>query len=75
MTSIKILLKDGSMSVLHDRARENSSSDEDTNSFGKAGIYDNGEPWGYKVLTLKLIIGGKPNGMLPSNIPILYAFS
>ena len=48
--------------------REDSSSDEGTDSFGEYGIYDNGEPWGYKALTLKQIIGGKPGGMFPSQL-------
>ena len=60
---------------LQERAREDSFSDEATNSCGKDSIYDNGKPWGYKALTLKQIIGGKPVGMFPSNIPTLYAFS
>ena len=63
------------MPGLQDRAREDSSSDEDTDSYGEDGIYDDGEPWGYKALLLKQIIGEKPGCMFPSNIPILYAFN
>ena len=36
--------EDGSMPGLQERAREDSSSDGDTNSFGINGIYDDGEP-------------------------------
>ena len=36
--------KDGSMPGLQERTREDSSSDEGTNSFGEDGIYDDGEP-------------------------------
>ena len=64
-----------SMSDLQDRAREDSSSNGDTDSFGDDGIYDDGEPWEYKAMTLKQIIGGTPGGMSPNNIPTLYAFS
>ena len=67
--------EDESMPGLQERARKNSSSDEDTNFFGEDGIYDNGEPWGSKELSLKQIIGGKSGGMFHSNIPTLYAFS
>ena len=38
---------------LQEKAREDLSSNEDIDSFGKDGIYDNGEPWGFKALTLK----------------------
>ena len=67
--------EDGSMPGLQDRAREDLSSDIDTDSYGEDGIYDDSEPWGYKALILKQIIGGKPVGMFPSNIPTLYTFS
>ena len=49
--------KDVSLPGLQYKAREASSSNEDTNSFGEDGIYDDGEPWGQKALTLKHIIG------------------
>ena len=67
--------KNGSLSGLQKRAREDSSSNDDTDSCGEDGIYDDGEPWGYKALTLSQIIGSKPSGMFPSNVPALYAFS
>ena len=67
--------EDGSMPDLQERAREDSASDKDTNSFGDDGIYDDGEQWGPKELSLKQIIGGNPGGMFPSNISALYAFS
>ena len=60
--------EDGSMSGLQERAREDEFSDEDTNTFGEDGIYDDGEPWGFKELSLKQFIGGKPGGIFPSNI-------
>ena len=66
--------EDGSMPGLQDRAREDSSSDEDTDSCNENEIYDNGEPWGYKPLILNQISGGKPGGMFHRNIPTLYAF-
>ena len=50
--------EDESMPDLQERAREDSSSDGDTNSFGDDGIYDDGEQWGPKELSLKQIIGG-----------------
>ena len=65
----------GSMPYLQERAREDSSSDDDTDSYGEDGIYDDGESWGYKALTLSQIIGGKSSGMFPINRPTLYAFS
>ena len=67
--------EDGSMPGIHERAREDSSSDEDTNSVGEDGIYDNGEPWGFMKLSLKQVIGGKPGGMFPNNISTLSAIS
>ena len=73
--SVSSSSKDGAMPGLQDRAREDSSNNEDINSFGEDGIYDNVEPWEYKALALKQIIGGKPSGMFPSNIPTLYDFS
>ena len=67
--------EDRSMPGLEDRAREDLSGNEDTDSFGEVGIYnDNSEPWGYKALTLKQINGRKSGGMFPSNIPTLYTF-
>ena len=39
-------------------------------------MYDDGEWWGYKELTLKQIISGVHNGMfLTSSTPTLYALS
>ena len=65
----------GSMPGIQDRAREDSSSNDETNSCDDDGIYEDGETWGYKELTLKQIIDGTPSGMFPNNIPTLYAFS
>ena len=45
--------EDGSMPDLQERAREDSSSDWDINSFGDDGIYDNREQWGPKERSLK----------------------
>ena len=67
--------EDESMPGYQERAREDSFSNEDTNLFGEDGIYDDNEPWGFKALTLKQIIGGKPGGMFFNNISTLYAFS
>ena len=67
--------KDGSMPGLQERAMAELSSDRDIDSFGKEGIYDNGETWGFKELSLKQVVGGKPSGMFPSNVPTLCAFS
>ena len=81
ITNMSKLIKDdsssdgGSMPGLQERAREDSSSDDDTNSYSDDGIYEDEELWGYKALTLKQIIGGTPGGMFPNNIPTLYAFS
>ena len=63
------------MSGLQERAREDSSSDNETSSCDDDGIYEDGESLGYKALTLKQIIGGTPGGMFPNNFPTLYAFS
>ena len=63
------------MPGLQERAREDSSSNNDTDSCDEDSIYDNGEPWGDMALTLSQIISGKPGGMFPINVPILYAFS
>ena len=67
--------KDWSMPSLQEKAREDLSSNDNTDSCGEGDIYDNDEPWGYKALTLSQIIGGKSGGMFPSNIPTLYTFS
>ena len=67
--------KNGSMSGLQEKAREDSSSNSDTNSFDEDWIYDNGEPWGNKTLTLSQIIWGKFGGIFPINISTLHAFS
>ena len=65
----------GLMPSLQEIAREDSSSNDEINSFNDDGIYEDGESWGYKALTLKQIIGGTPGGIFPNNIPTLYAFS
>ena len=81
ITKMSELNKDGSFSNddsildLQVRARENSSSNNDTDSFGDDEIYNDGEYWGYKTQTLNQIIGEKSNGMFPNIIPTLYAFS
>ena len=81
ITNMSELIKDdssyegGSVPGLQVRAREDSSSDDETNSCDDDGTYEDGEPWGYKVLTWKQIIGGTPGGMFPNNIPTLYASS
>ena len=64
-----------SMPPLQERAKEDSSSDDDTDSYGEDGIYDDGEPWGYKALTLSQIIGGNSGDLFSANRPTLYAFS
>ena len=63
------------MPFLQERAKEDSSSDDDTNSYGEDGIYNDGESWGYKALTLSQIIGGNFGGLFLINCPTLYAFS
>ena len=63
------------MSHLQERMKEDSSSDDDTDSYGEDGIYDDGESWGYKALTLSQIIGGNSGCLFPINHPTLYAFS
>ena len=69
---------DDSMPGLQERAREDSSSettkDSDTDSYGDDGMYDDGENWGYKALTLKQIIGGTHEEISFGNSPNLYAF-
>ena len=67
--------EDGSMPGLQERAKEDLFSNDYTDFFGEDGMYDDGEPWGSKKLSLKQIISGKSGGMFPSNIPTLYAFS
>ena len=65
-----------SMSSLRDRAQSDSSSDGDTDSYSEDDMYDDGEWWGYKELTLKQIISGVHDGMLlASGTPTLYSFS
>ena len=59
---------DDSMLDLQDRAREDSFSNNDSDSIDDDGIYNDGEPWGYKAQILKQIIGGTPGGMFPNNI-------
>ena len=44
--------KDLSISGLQETAREDLSSNDDTDVYNKDGIYDNDELWGYKTLTL-----------------------
>ena len=63
------------MPHLAPRVQEDSSSDEDTGSHNEDGIYDDGEPWGYKSLTLSQIIGGNSDGLFLPSRPTLYAFS
>ena len=62
------------MPPLQERAKEDSSSDEDTKSYGEDGIYNDGESWGYKAFTLKQIIEGNSGGLFPSSCLTLYAF-
>ena len=57
------------------REQDDSSSDGDTESITEDGIYDDGEPWGCKSLTLSQIIGGSSNGLFLPSRPTLYAFS
>ena len=61
--------EDGSIPGLQERAREDLSSNEDTNYFGEDGIYDDGETWGFKELSLKQIIvhGQACEGRISSN--------
>ena len=67
ITNMSGLIKDdssndsGLMTGLQERAREDSSSSDETDSFDDDGIYEDGEPWGHKALTLKQIIGGTPS--------------
>ena len=63
------------MLPLQERAKEDSSSDEDTKSYGDDSIYNDGKFCGYKTFTLKQIIGGDSGGLFPSNRLTLYAFS
>ena len=51
--------KDGSMPGLQKRAREDLSNDNDTDSWGEDGMFDDDETWGYKALILSQIIGEK----------------
>ena len=41
------------MSDVQERAREDPSSNHDTDSYGDDGIHEDREPWGYKAQTLK----------------------
>ena len=81
ITNMSELIKDNSsskgglMSGLQERARKDSSSDNDTSSCDDDRIYEDREPWVYKVLTLKQSIGGTPGEIFLNNIPTLYAFS
>ena len=76
------LNKDGSssdgssMPGLQDRDQSDSSSCDDTDSYGDDDMYNDGEWWGYKELTLKQIISGIYDGIsLANGTPTLYAFS
>ena len=60
---------------LQARAREDSSSDDDTKSCDEDGIYDDGEHCCYKERTLKQIIGGDSGGCFPSNSIALFKYS
>ena len=65
-----------SMPGLRDRGQSDSSSGDDTDSYGDDGMYDDGEWWGCKEQTLKQIISGTHNGVfLTSGTPTLYTFS
>ena len=81
ITNMSELIKDdlssdgGLMPGLQERAKEDLFSDDETDSYDDDEIYENGEPRGYKALTLKQIIGRTPGGMFPNSIPTLYAFS
>ena len=82
ITGMSKLNKDGSssdgssMSSLQDGGQSDWSSDDDTDSYGDDDMYDDGEWWGYKELTLEQIISGVHNGrFLASSTPTLYAFS
>ena len=59
------------MPLLQDRARENSSSDDETKSCDEDGIYDDGEYCGYKARTLHKIIGG--DSSFPNNALFKYS--
>ena len=63
------------MLPLQVRAKEDSSSDDHTKSYGEDGIHDDSESWGYKALPLNQIIGGNYGGLFPRSRPTLYAFS
>ena len=81
ITNMSELIKDDSSSDgesmlgLQELAREDLSSNNDTDSYGDDEIYEKGEPWKFKALTLKKIIGGTPGGVIPNNIATLYGFS
>ena len=70
-------LSSGGSSIppLQRRAKEDSSSDDDTKLYGEDGIYDDGEPWENKALSLSQIIGGNSDCLLFPSRPTLYAFS
>ena len=64
------------MPHLQDRAREDSSSDDETKSCDEDGIYDDGEHCGYKARTLQQIIGGEDSGdRFHSNSMALFKYS
>ena len=68
--------ENGSMPGLQERARSDSSSDDDTDSLCGSELYPDGEPWGYQEQTLKQIISGTSIGLsLAADMPTLYAFS
>ena len=67
---------DGSaMPHLVPRGPSDSSSNDNTKSITEDGIYDDGEPWGCKSLTLSQIIGGNSDGLLLPSRPTLITFS
>ena len=67
---------DGSgMPPLVSRGPTDSSSDDDTESITEDGMYNDGEPWGCKSLTLSQIIGGNSGSLLLPSRPTLFPFS
>ena len=83
ITNMSELIKDdsssegGLMSGLQERTREDFPPDDGTDACDDFGIYEDGEPWGYKykALLLKQTIGRKPWGNFANKIPTLYAYS
>ena len=66
----------GSMPSLQDQDQNNWSSNNDTDSYGDFGMYDDGEWWGYKARALKQIISRTHGDVfLASDTPTLYVFS